>query len=84
MRWPCRQSPSAPPERTALVATLVIASVLLCLRIDPLSRVLRQRRPQPGVEAVRRTSDLKAARALLASWPQDKPKACIFILARNR
>ena len=28
-------------------------------------------------------SELAAARALLASWPEGKPKACILVLARN-
>lgn len=28
-------------------------------------------------------ADLAAARALLAAWPADKPRACITVLARN-
>ena len=85
-RQPLKPGAEAPCSVLVLAITLAVAlSLLLILRPAAVAGAggatgpLQQRPRRLGADA----SELAAAHALLAAWPEDKPKACILVLARN-
>lgn len=78
----------APRSSVVLLASAAAATCLvLCLRLlaAPLAGVAAggERVDPPRRAGEGGAGDLAAAADLLAAWPEDKPRACILILARN-
>ncbi|KFM24039.1 Glycolipid 2-alpha-mannosyltransferase 1 [Auxenochlorella protothecoides] len=97
LRWPSRHFPHLALTATTLAALLYIACTRApspCGSQSPaLNAALLSYPPHgPGVSSQNATfehfkrrseDDLRRAAALLASWPENKPKAAYFVLARQ-
>ncbi|KAL4853975.1 Glycolipid 2-alpha-mannosyltransferase 1 [Chlorella vulgaris] len=64
-----------------LLSGALTACLVLCLHLTRSSGGAQGERVGP--RRLGPVDDLADARALLAAWPEDKPRACILILARN-